>query len=287
MNEIIKDRIKGSLYAFAIGDAMGATTEFMTKDQIKVLFPKGLKDIVGGGWLGLPKGEVTDDTEMMMAVAQAYMDSYTMNEEVYLLKCCENFTSWMNSHPRDVGNTCRTAIIENVGKPPLTWIASSWDRQVRGDRRDLGNGSLMRALVPSLMGDYNGAIDQGKLTHNNNTQDSVIKEYAKIVDSLVRGSLRPLESSLWGNTLNDPSGFVLKTYNNALYWAYHSNTLEEAIVGAVNDGGDADTIAAITGSLAGARWGFSCIPKRWVEALSPQVREQLDEVIDWICKHLI
>lgn len=287
MNEIIKDRIKGSLYAFAIGDAMGATTEFMTKDQIKVLFPKGLKDIVGGGWLGLPKGEVTDDTEMMMAVAQAYMDSYTMNEEVYLLKCCENFTSWMSSHPRDVGNTCRTAIIENVGKPPLTWIASSWDRQTRGNRRDLGNGSLMRALVPSLMGDYNGAIDQGKLTHNNKTQDSVIKEYAKIVDSLVRGSLRPLESSLWGNTLNDPSGFVLKTYNNALYWAYHSNTLEEAIVGAVNDGGDADTIAAITGSLAGARWGFSCIPERWVEALSPQVREQLDEVIDWICKHLI
>lgn len=287
MNEIIKDRIKGSLYAFAIGDAMGATTEFMTKDQIKVLFPKGLKDIVGGGWLGLPRGEVTDDTEMMMAVAQAYMDAYSMNEEVYLLKCCENFTSWMNSHPRDVGNTCRTAIIENRGKPPLTWIASSWDRQTRGNRRDLGNGSLMRALVPSLMGDYNGAIDQGKLTHNNKTQDSIIKEYAKIVDSLVRGSLRPLESSLWGNTLNDPSGFVLKTYNNALYWAYHSNTLEEAIVGAVNDGGDADTIAAITGSLAGARWGFSCIPKRWVEALSPQVREQLDEVVGWICKHLI
>ena len=287
MNEIIKDRIKGSLYAFAIGDAMGATTEFMTKDQIKELFPEGLKDIVGGGWLGLPRGEVTDDTEMMMAVAQAYMDAYSMNEEVYLLKCCENFTSWMNSHPRDVGNTCRTAIIENGGKPPFTWIASSWDRQVRGNRRDLGNGSLMRALVPSLMGDYNGAIDQGKLTHNNNTQDSVIREYAKIVDSLVRGSLRPLESSLWGNTLNDPSGFVLKTYNNALYWAYHSNTLEEAIVGAVNDGGDADTIAAITGSLAGARWGFSCIPERWVEALSPQVREQLDEVIDWICKHLI
>ena len=287
MNEIIKDRIKGSLYAFAIGDAMGATTEFMTKDQIKVLFPKGLKDIVGGGWLGLPRGEVTDDTEMMMAVAQAYMDAYSMNEEVYLLKCCENFTSWFSSHPRDVGNTCRTAIIENRGKPPLTWIASSWDRQTRGNRRDLGNGSLMRALVPSLMGDYNGAIDQGKLTHNNKTQDSVIKEYAKIVDSLVRGSLRPLESSLWGNTLNDPSGFVLKTYNNALYWAYHSNTLEEAIVGAVNDGGDADTIAAITGSLAGARWGFSCIPERWVGALSPQVREQLDEVIDWICKHFI
>lgn len=32
----IKDRLKGSLYGFAIGDAMGATTEFMSATEIKV-----------------------------------------------------------------------------------------------------------------------------------------------------------------------------------------------------------------------------------------------------------
>ena len=38
MNEIIKDRIKGSLYAFAIGDAMGATTEFTAKEAADALY---------------------------------------------------------------------------------------------------------------------------------------------------------------------------------------------------------------------------------------------------------
>lgn len=34
MNSDYKDRIKGALYAFAIGDSMGATTEFMTEEEI-------------------------------------------------------------------------------------------------------------------------------------------------------------------------------------------------------------------------------------------------------------
>lgn len=46
----IKDRLKGSLYGFAIGDAMGATTEFMSEDEIKSEYGK-LTEIVGGGWL--------------------------------------------------------------------------------------------------------------------------------------------------------------------------------------------------------------------------------------------
>ena len=48
----IKNRLKGALYGFAIGDAMGATTEFMSEDKIKSEYGK-LTDIVGGGWLDL------------------------------------------------------------------------------------------------------------------------------------------------------------------------------------------------------------------------------------------
>ena len=57
----IKNRLKGALYGFAIGDAMGATTEFMSVAEIKSDYEK-LTDIVGGGWLDLKAGEVTDVT---------------------------------------------------------------------------------------------------------------------------------------------------------------------------------------------------------------------------------
>lgn len=44
----IIDRLKGALFGFAIGDAMGATTEFMDEDEIKFRYGK-VEDIIGGG----------------------------------------------------------------------------------------------------------------------------------------------------------------------------------------------------------------------------------------------
>lgn len=61
MNTSLKDKVRGSLFGFAIGDAMGATTEFMSTKSIKLKY--GMVDqIIGGGWLNLKAGKVTDDT---------------------------------------------------------------------------------------------------------------------------------------------------------------------------------------------------------------------------------
>ena len=56
----------------------------------------------------------------------------------------------------------------------------------------------------------------------------------------------------------------------------HAQTFEEAVCAAANLGGDTDTNAAITGGLAGAWFGFSSIPARWVDALAPGLRQDLD-----------
>jgi ADP-ribosyl-[dinitrogen reductase] hydrolase len=47
------------------------------------------------------------------------------------------------------------------------------------------------------------------------------------------------------------------------------------VVRAVNLGGDADTIGAVTGALAGAYWGATAIPPLWVT----QLRDH-DRIID-------
>lgn len=46
---ISKNKIAGAVYGFAIGDAMGATTEFMTHEQIRKVYGK-VTNIIGGGW---------------------------------------------------------------------------------------------------------------------------------------------------------------------------------------------------------------------------------------------
>ena len=46
---------------------------------------------------------------------------------------------------------------------------------------------------------------------------------------------------------------------------------------AVNAGGDADTRAAITGSLSGALYGYDAIPQRWIDQLSQDVKVKIDK----------
>lgn len=102
----IQDKIKGALYGFAIGDAMGATTEFMTKDEIQSKYKK-LEDIIGGGWLNIEAGNVTDDTEMSLCVMRVLIKNDYKNFKKDI--ACE-FSKWLDTQPQDVGNQCMKAI---------------------------------------------------------------------------------------------------------------------------------------------------------------------------------
>jgi len=60
-------RALGAYLGLAVGDALGATVEFMLPNEIKYQFGTH-RDIIGGGWLKLKAGSVTDDTEMALAL---------------------------------------------------------------------------------------------------------------------------------------------------------------------------------------------------------------------------
>jgi ADP-ribosyl-[dinitrogen reductase] hydrolase len=76
-----------------------------------------------------------------------------------------------------------------------------------------------------------------------------------------------------------PSGFTVDSLLCALWAFLRHDTFEEAVVAAINLGGDADTIGAICGGLAGVYWGYNQIPSRWVEALGLTQRKRLDGAI--------
>lgn len=64
------------------------------------------------------------------------------------------------------------------------------------------------------------------------------------------------------------SGYVIHTLEAALWCVDQASSFEEALILAVNLGDDADTVGAVTGQLAGAIWGASGIPSRWIEPLA-------------------
>ena len=79
--------------------------------------------------------------------------------------------------------------------------------------------------------------------------------------------------------------YIFNTFNNAMYWS-NQESFEKAILGAVNHGGDADTIAAITGSIVGARFGYDSIPKSWVKKLDSKIKECLEKFKSFVLKYL-
>lgn len=277
------DKVKGALYGFAIGDAMGATTEFLHKETIERLYPEKLKDIIGGGWLNCKPGEVTDDTEMTLCVCDAICNTYVTNNKVIdteklLSRCCENFIEWFSSHPKDVGCCCSN-VISTAGN---SCVPSLWHK-IADNPDSLGNGSLMRTMpiVLCKLGEET-AIQQGRLTHNNKVCDDAIVQYYRALTALLDGFWIEYECP----SLYEPTGHILNTLNNAIYWVQNTESFEEAIIGAVNDGGDADTIAAITGSLAGAYYGFQEIPKRWIDKLDPKIKKILEiylKIFEKVC----
>jgi ADP-ribosyl-[dinitrogen reductase] hydrolase len=291
----INDRIKGALYGIAIGDAIGAPVEFMDANQIQIKYGQ-LKDMVGGGWLSLKPGETTDDTQMTLAVAEGIMAAPDNPIE----EIGRRFIEWVKSSPKDIGATCYTSIVkayhDSAAEIPgcKEWFEASKYTANMNNHRSGGNGALMRTVYPGLY--YNGdmkeaasmAVNIARMTHFDAHSDLACLLYTNMIYRATEGySVSELfdyldhteycREEIMDVANINPSGYVVDSFRCALNSIYTTKSFEEAIISAINLGGDADTIGAITGGLAGAIYGYNAIPDRWVEALDPEFKPRLEQ----------
>lgn len=301
---MLYDRIAGALYGVAVGDALGGPLEFMSAAEINRRYG-WVSTMLGGGWLSLRPGETTDDTAMTLAVAEGIMES----PEAPFQAIGARFIEWAKSGPKDIGGTCRSSIMEAIrigGDRPefRAWKEGSQRVAERNGHRSGGNGALMRAVYPALFyPDKDEAVlitrNQGHMTHWDGSSDEACQIYALMVHCLITEAeklegdpgrlrkqfdehLRPTKYNT-DNLLRlgrsgglEPSGYVVDSFKCALFCLWDSEVFADAVCNAANMGGDADTIAAICGGLAGALYGFQAIPQEWVSSLSTHDRERLD-----------
>lgn len=273
LREFLKDKYLGALVGFAIGDAMGGPAEFMTKEQIKEKYGV-LKNMVGGGWLGLKPGEVTDDTQMMVAVIEA-LTEYAINPKCDFKKTvADKFVEWYMTKPKDVGNCCAVGIEYYLNTSKF----------IPFDSTALGNGGLMRALPCFLFGSLELNFLQNNVTHNSYMSINCIRRYHEFMNKILfNGRITAADDDM--EEKPNPTGKVTDTFTLAKHWTCISNSFYEAIVNAINDGGDADTIGAITGSMAGLRYGFNGIVYDWFDCLDKNLFKKLDEFADLAVEH--
>ena len=280
MEEIL-ERARGAFLGVAIGDALGATTEFMTPAEIAHRHGVHRK-IIGGGWLGLKAGQVTDDTEMSLCIARAIEAAGTWD----LTGVADQFVAWMRRKPVDIGATVRKGIRDYMLNGTLQRPLNDWDA---------GNGAVMRMAPVALytLGDEDlftrCTLEQAHLTHHHPLSDAACLAAGHMVQMALMGSdrfeLHEVTQQLckefptfrFNTYRGRASGYVVETMQTVFHYLFTTATFEDCLVGVVNQGGDADTTGAIAGMIAGAFYGPASIPARWLKQLDRATRREVEE----------
>ena len=280
----LHDRARGAMLGLAVGDALGAAVEWLHPDQITSRYGGPLRDMVASGMWEL--GEWTDDTAMAVELAASMADQGRYDvDDVF-----GRYTLWARSRPKDIGATVAAAL-RRSRSPAEARAAAAAHHAAEG--RSAGNGSLMRTVPIAIR--YRGdpgaverisRIDSG-LTHHDPLAGDACAWFNLTVAALIQGRkpprstseiVRVTDAAIAGEeaelaaAAQEQRGYVLTTLRIAFAAAFRHDAFEPAVVFAVNLGGDADTNAAVTGALAGARFGADAIPQRWVE---PLLRKEL------------
>jgi ADP-ribosylglycohydrolase len=293
----ITDKIKGTLFGHAIGDAIGLSTEFMTKVQVAYYYPNGVNsytEIISDkhrkNWT---PGEWTDDSEQMLCI----LDSLLEKKKVDPLDVARKIHFWAYNGGRGIGNTTYKVLTSpDFLTNPVKVSERIWEES---GRNLAANGAVMRT---SVVGTWNFRKDEeviqnaeeiAKITHFDPrcTGSSAIISLA--IAKLLQGYhdfdtilsfLKPLSSkydkkiadyidlaknrSISGISLDERHsiGYTLKTMAAGL-WALKHNDFKKCIQEIIHEGGDADTNAAVAGAVLGAKLGFGKLPKDWVNGL--------------------
>nr|AMK59028.1 dinitrogenase reductase activating glycohydrolase [uncultured bacterium UPO35] len=284
----LRERALGAYLGFAVGDALGAPVEFMTADEIRHAHGT-LRTMIGGGWLRLRPGQITDDTQMSLHLGRALIAAQGWDARA----AAEEFAVWLRGHPIDVGNTCRRGIRRYLLEGSLAGPMNEADG---------GNGAAMRILplaLATLHDDAGFAIaarEQAHITHHHPLSDAATLGLGRMLHRLLRGegiaAARETVAALvaaHGQFRFDPwpgraSGYIVDTMQTVLHHFFASEGFEDCLVGIVNRGGDADTNGALAGMLAGALHGVDAIPRFWLNRLERTVTDEIEMQTDALLK---
>lgn len=269
MENTEQDRSIGCFVGLAIGDALGSPREFKEVGEFEPV-----TEMEYSGVWRIPAGYYTDDTSMALCLA----DSIIANDTIDPHDLLERFARWYrfgenSSTGRcfDIGGTTKKSILNFIKNKTYTPAENRFDLA--------GNGSIMRLSPVAVrwFKDRDTLVKAARLqsltTHGADSCVDGCEELALILADAIAGKHEKVIDLLKELTddLDPPyvpnSGYISDTLT-AAYWAIaRTDNFNDAVLKAVNLGGDADTIGAVTGQIAGALYGYSSIKKSWTTDL--------------------
>ncbi len=221
----------------------------------------------------------TDDTVLTVAVAQALMDSDLDNEDDVKNRLTKEIVDWGRQYFR-----------AGYGFRFQNWL---WD-DVHTPYNSFGNGSAMRVSPAAwISNDLDQVLRLAKntaeVTHNHSEGiKGAQATAAAILLARKKKSMEEIKKYIEDNYYK--LGFTLDeirptykfnetcqdTVPQAIVAFLESDSFEDAIKNAISIGGDSDTIAAITGSIAEA---YYAIPQTLYDFAMSKLDARLKEVV--------
>lgn len=282
------ERAAGALLGLAVGDALGAPVEFCRRGTFEPVH-----SLRAGGYFNLPAGAWTDDTAMALCLAESLLEHPDLDPKDLL----DRFCRWASK-----GENSSTGVSVGIGQNTLR-VLGNFHRsgtlfapQTR--QKSDGNGAVMR-LAPVVVRHWQNpmearriAVLQSRTTHFSDLSASACSYLASILCGLISGSdwthaLRAYVDPEWPDDIQkianenwqlrsvetiNATGFVVPTLEAALWSVETTDNFKEALLKAVNLGDDADSVGAVAGQLAGARYGISAIPAAWRSGIAQSER---------------
>lgn len=273
--------LSGAVYGFVLGDALGVPYEFKERGSFTCT------GMTGYGTHNQPPGTWSDDTSMMLATCHSLKEN---NLKINIEDMKERFCSWLNE-----GKYTASGDVFDVGDATMKAITTGVPQS--GEYSN-GNGSLMRILPLAFVDCTDEEIRQvSAITHDHWIAKEACVIYVNLIKKYLSQegpyeAIKSLEdcirelpeypapfdrlcklSQLSEDEIKS-TGYVVDTLEAALWCIlqdYGKDYWETSYTGclerAVNLGGDTDTIAAITGGLAGLIYSFDSLPDDWVWAI--------------------
>ena len=291
-----RERFRGALLGLACGDALGAAVEGWPRPDIAAAFGT-LRDFQTGPiWA---HGETTDDTAQAVDLAESLLATAEFDPDDLMRR----FVAWLRTGGKGIGITTHAALSAYIGGAGASDAARVAHDSTGG--LSAGNGGLMRAAPvalrhaadPAAIADV--ACRQTAVTHFDPLAGHAAAAFCLGLDALLadggprdaharavecaRAASPELSERLAHAAEHEPNpngygGFAPRTLEAAFWALLHADHAEDAVVRAVNLGGDNDTHGAVAGALAGAWQGGGALPSRWLDGL--QDRARLVELAD-------
>ena len=285
----LRSRYLGAVLGAAVCDALGAPVEFKAPGSFPLV-----TDFQAGGTWGLPAGSWTDDTSMLLCLAESLIERKGFDPIDQL----QRYRRWwreghLSSIGRcfDIGAGTAAALREfertgaaECGRPGSAGCGSLMRlcpiplafRQMPEQAIHFAvRSSLTTHAAPEAThgARYLAALILGAL-EGVSKAELLAPHFTPVPRVWDSGPLHPKIAEIAAGSFREKqppavraSGYCVSLLEAAL-WAFHSTeTFEAGAVAAVSLGDDADSVACVYGQLAGAFYGVAAIPQRWLDGL--------------------